>query len=265
MSLAAEFLQRAAPPGSTRYFALLYATPAERELLSTLFVIDSEIRASIYAAHEVAHTRLQWWRTEIDRLINRNAQHPATQALQSALPDADFSALHELLVAADMDVACMTYQTKAELDAYLIRSGSVLEFAASNKEARQQARQLGALIRRVETLRDLLIEAKAGRVYVPVDDLDARSITLENLRNKEAPKTLVDLVATEVQRVSAELNAIPLISRPLFVLGQLHIRLLKQIAAANHDVFAQRHELGPLQKVWTAWRAARRVNSVSVD
>lgn len=261
MSLAAEFLQRAAPPGSMRYFALLYATPVERDLLSTLFVIDSEIRASIDAAHEVAHTRLQWWRTEIDRLINRNAQHPATQALQAALPDADFSALHELLVAADMDVACMTYQTKTELDAYLIRSGSILEFAtASNQEARKHARQLGALIRRVETLRDLSIEAKSGRVYLPFDDLDARKITLENLRVKQPPKDLVDLVATEVQRVSQELNALTAISRPLVVLGELHARLLAQITATSHDVFSQRHELGPLQKVWTAWRAARRVN-----
>jgi 15-cis-phytoene synthase len=261
MSLAAEFLQRAAPPGSTRYFALLYATPTERELLSTLFVIDSEIRASIYAAHEVAHTRLQWWRTEIDRLINRNAQHPATQALQSALPNADFSVLHEVLVAADMDVACMTYQTKAELDAYLIRSGTVYEFAAQpSPEARLHARQLGTLLRRVETLRDLSIEAKAGRVYLPFDELDTRKITLENLRSTQPPKLLIDLVAAEVQRVATELNAIPLVSRPLTVLGQLHARLLTQITAADHDVFSQRHELGPLRKVWTAWRAARRVN-----
>ena len=53
-----------------RYFALLY-TPAEhRDALSALFVIDTELRDSAASAsHDVAHTRLQWWRAEIDRLV----------------------------------------------------------------------------------------------------------------------------------------------------------------------------------------------------
>ena len=80
-----DYINRAAPPGSMRYFALLYAPVEQRELLTALFVIDAEIRASAtQVAHEVAHTRLQWWRAEVDRLINRNAQHPATQVVQAA-------------------------------------------------------------------------------------------------------------------------------------------------------------------------------------
>src|SRR5690349_12842343 len=96
--LDAEYLNRAAPPGSMRYFALLYAAPEHRDAFTALMVIDSEIRASINAAHEVAHTRMQWWRAEVDRLVNRNPQHPATQLLQNALPNAEYSRLHELLV-----------------------------------------------------------------------------------------------------------------------------------------------------------------------
>jgi phytoene synthase len=93
--LDTDYIQRAAPPGSMRYFALLYAQPKQRDLLTALFVVDAEIRASaVQVAHEVAHARLQWWRAEIDRLVNRNAQHPATQLLQTAQPKADFSALH---------------------------------------------------------------------------------------------------------------------------------------------------------------------------
>ena len=163
-----DYINRAAPPGSMRYFALLYTPAGQRELLTALFVIDAEIRASAtQVAHEVAHTRLQWWRAEIDRLINRNTQHPATQVVQAALPTADFSILHELLVAADMDVARMTYNNSSELNGYLERSGGViLEFAAQGlrNASRQYARKLGGLIRRVETLRDLVMEARAGRV-----------------------------------------------------------------------------------------------------
>src|SRR3982751_3967640 len=104
-----DYIRRAAPSGSMRYFALLYSPADFRELLSALFVIEFEIRSSTNAAHEVAHTRMQWWRGEIDRLINRDAQHPATLVLQSAIPHANFSLLHEVLTAADMDLARMTF------------------------------------------------------------------------------------------------------------------------------------------------------------
>lgn len=253
-ALDPDFIQRAAPPGSMRYFSLLYTPPEQRESLTALFVVDSEIRATTHVAHEVAHTRLQWWRAEVDRLVNRNAQHPATQVLQAALPDADFSKLHELLVAADMDVARMTYSSTNELDAYLQRSGGILEFATPKSDSTR----LGALIRRVETIRDLSFDARAGRVYWPLDELDAKQVSVEQLRSNQPLYSIRALIATEVARLRSEFDALQCASRPLAVLAHLHARLLRRIANANHDVFTQRHQLGSIEKVWTAWRAARR-------
>ena len=43
---------------------------AVRRLRTTAATEVDEVRESILAAHEVAHTRLQWWRGEIDRLRN---------------------------------------------------------------------------------------------------------------------------------------------------------------------------------------------------
>ena len=45
--------------------------------------------------------------------------------------------------------------------------------------------------------------------------------------------------------------------RPLNVLAALHRRLLDRIAAHDYDVAARRIELGPVEKPWVAWRAAR--------
>jgi len=253
-----DYIKRAAPPGSMRYFALLYAAADQRELLTALFVIDAEIRASAtHAAHEVAHTRLQWWRAEIDRLINRNAQHPATQVVQAALPTADFSILHELLVAADMDVSRMTYNNSSELNGYLERSGGVLQLAVSDNQ-RKQARQLGALIRRVETLRDLSMDVRDGRAYWPLDQLEAEKVTIEHLRSPHPSNATNSLLAGETARIGRKFEELEASSRPLAVLARLHAQLLRRIERAHHDVFTQRHELGPLEKIWTAWRAARR-------
>jgi len=255
-----DYLNRAAPPGSMRYFALQYTTPEQRAALQALFVIDSEISASVNAAHEVAHTRMQWWRSEIDRLVNRNAQHPATKSLQSMLPDADFSQLHELLAAADMDLAHMTYNTAAELDAYLARSSTALHFAADNTA---QARELASWIRRVETLRDLAADIHDGRLYWPLDELDTAGVTLDALRAGKMTDAIRKVIATETQRLDDRYRALQKQStgpalRPLAVLAELHLKLLRRIAGADYDVLTQRHEVGPLQKVWTAWRAARQ-------
>ncbi len=256
-ALESDFLNRAAPPGSMRYFALLYASAKQRESLTALFVIDAEIRASTLAAHEVAHTRLQWWRAEIDRLVNRNAQHPATQTLQAAMPAAEFSILHELLMAADMDMAHMTYNTGPELNAYLHRSGGAI-FELASRSTDGNARRAGALIRRVETLRDLTIDSRNGRVYWPLDELENRKISIEQLARGQSTDAIRRLLATEIARLRAEFDVLQILYRPLIVLAKLHVQLLNRIERANCDVFSQRHELGPWKKSWTAWRAARR-------
>ena len=253
--LESDYAQRAAPPGSMRYFSLLYTPREQRELVMSLFVIDAEVRASIDAPHEVAHTRLQWWRAEIDRLINRNAQHPATQALQRSLPASDFSVLHEFLVSADMDLARMTYNSAAELHVYLERSGGTLLSLLTDDTA--LARRIGALVRRTETLRDLAMDARAGRIYWSLDDLEQRGIPLDSLRGPATP-ALKAIVADEIARWQQADDSTTGAPRPLAVLAALHIKLLDRMRRSADDVFSTRHELGPLEKVWTAWRAARR-------
>jgi 15-cis-phytoene synthase len=240
-----------------RYFALLYAPREQRELLTALFVVDAEIRASAtQVAHEVAHTRLQWWRAEIDRLINRNAQHPAMQVVQAALPEADFSSLHELLVSADMDVARMTYDNAKELSAYLERSGgTIFELLVGSRE---YARYAGAFIRRVETLRDLVVDSRAGRVYWALDDLERHQVPIESLSTGTPPASFNELIATEIANLRTQFAGLQPTSRPIHVLSALHNKLLSTIERAKYNVFAQRHELGPIEKSWTAWRAARR-------
>jgi phytoene synthase len=253
-ALDPDYINRAAPPGSMRYFALLYASPEQRALLTAIFVVEAEIRASASAAHEVAHTRLQWWRAEIDRLINRNAQHPATKALQELLPAADFSIVHEALTAADMDLARMTYNTAAELTAYLRRSGGAILQLLGDA---QNSAHVGAWIRRVETLRDLAADARAGRVYWALEELESHRVSLDDLRTGKSIDSLRLLIAQECERLRVELPKLSA-SRPLMVLAHLHTKLIDRIERANHDIFGRRHELGSLEKVWTAWRAARR-------
>jgi len=259
-----------------RFFALLYTPPELRDAVTSLFVIDAEIRESAQSAnHDVAHTRLQWWRTEIDRLVNGGPQHPATKLIHSddASRRREFAKLHELVVAADMDLARMTYVNANELRAYASRSGgAVAELIAialdekADAAARALANRLGIAVRLAEIVRDARADAYGGRLYVPLDVLDSHGARLEDFAAKEygapAKAALRAVAAIASEGFDAAMADIYRSSRaylrPLVVLAALHRRLLRQIAKRDFDVASERVDLGPLEKPWTAWRAARK-------
>jgi phytoene synthase len=271
-----SLVNRAAPAGSMRYFALLFTPADKRDAVTALYVIDAEIRESAQSAnHDVAHTRLQWWRQEVDRLVNANAQHPATKILGN-LPGVDrrqFARLHELIVAADMDLARMTYLNAKELRAYSARSGgTVQELVAivmtpgATDATLKAANRFGVGIRQTEMLRDVRQDAYDGRLYLPLEELQRHSVSIDDLRSKDISEkvraalrdfrasTLPDLIdpGTDLE------PAAKAYLRPVFVLAALHRRLLDRIAGSNYEVATQRIELGPVEKPWIAWRAARR-------
>jgi phytoene synthase len=242
--------------------------------LCALYVVEAEIRESALSAnHDVAHTRLQWWRAEIDRLVNGNPQHPATKLLSEIPGDrSGFSKLHEVAVAADMDLARMTYSNMRELRAYCSRSGGAIpELMAAQLVApaplddasRATANRLGSGVRQSEILRDLRQDACDGRVYLPQDRLTEHQVTLEDMRNRDVPPRLKaalreyrDVVKKELQAALASTSEQ---LRPLAVLAALHRRLLDRIAARDFDVATSRIDLGPIEKPWVAWRTARKL------
>lgn len=276
MSLLEEdLINRTAPPGSLRYFSLLYSPEERRESVLALYAIDTEIRESAKSAsHDVAHTRLTWWRAETDRLVNGNPQHPATRLLheRNSGDRSVFSKLHEVLAAADMDLARMTFSSQQELRAYCSRSGGAIQelvashLAAPNaldESARAAANKLGVGIRMAEIVRDLRQDAHDGNVYLPLDLLDQHELKNDHLRAREVDPKLKDALRKVRTNAIAELE-LPARGpqtehlRPIYVLAALSRKLLDRIAARNYDVATERIDLGPLQKPWTAWRAARK-------
>lgn len=266
-----SLVNKAAPAGSMRYFAILYAPREKRDVVTALYVIDAEIRAAAQSAnHDVAHTRLQWWRQEIDRLVNSNAQHPATMVVTDAGLDRRLLArLHELVVAADMDLARMTFLNSRELRAYSVRSGGLvqeliaelLKGSALNDMERAFASRIGTGVRQTEMLRDVRQDAYDGRLYLPLDLLEQSTVTIDDLRAREVSGAVKDVLARFRAVVLSQLDvrdaAGKAYLRPLVVLAALHRRLLDRIATLDYEVATQRIELGPIDKPWTAWRAAR--------
>jgi phytoene synthase len=273
-----QHLQHGLAPGSLRYFACLFSGSADRALVEAIYAFEAELQYVVSrTAHEAAHARLQWWRGELDRLAAGRPTHPLALAL---LPlrdrrNIDLTLLHEMLVAADLDLARMTYASWQELDAYLFRSAGsaqtlIATLLAAERHAspaeREFARRLGAAARQIEMLSALRHDLASGRLYLPLQVLEAAAIEPASFAQDPGTPTGQALVAEWRRRVQAELAALaPVLGDPAERRAQRHGLVL----AALHEQWLARlpghttpaggpARLAPLSRLWTAWRTALR-------
>ena len=267
--------QPGVPAGSLRWHAVLFSGAPDRSLLEALYAFDAELKRIVDSqSHEAAHARLQWWRGELDRLAAGRPSHPLGQAL---LPlrdcrGADPALLHERLVGADLDLARLTYLTWQELEAYLFRSAGALQTLiaaalAGDRELtateRDFARRLGAAVRQAELLHDLERDLARGRLYAPLQALEASGIDPQALAQRHELLMASEFVREWRGRVRAELDALPsLLTDPGQRSAQRHGLVLAALCARQLDrdeaTITGRAELVPLTRLWTAWRAATR-------
>jgi len=278
-----------AEPGSPRYFAWLYSTEEARAVLEPLLGIEREIESSLRPGleHAVAHIRLEWWRGEAARLAGGTPAHPLTQRLLAAGGEAvrTSAELGGLVDAAAWDLATATFETRAELDRHCERwacavtqplahagavtgaatAGAAADSGAGDAAALAFARRAGAALREIELLLDAVHEARAGRLRVPLDELEARGIEPAALARSPWPAALDELVQARLDVLRARLaEAVATLApgaqpalRGLLVWCALAHRHAGQ-AAAGAMPPAPPSRSSVLRDAWTAWRSARR-------
>jgi phytoene synthase len=267
--------QAGVSPGSLRWYAVLFSGARDRRLVEALYAFDAELTRIVDSqSHEAAHARLQWWRGELDRFAAGRPSHPLGQAL---LPlrrcrGGDPALLHERLVAADLDLARLTYLTWQELEAYLFRSAGTLQMLiaaalAGDRELsaaeRDFARRLGAAVRQAELLHDLERDLSRGRLYAPLQALEASGIDPQALGQRPGLLAASDFARGWRSKVRAELAALPsVLTDPEQRSAQRHGLVLAALCARRLDrdeaAVIGRAELAPFTRLWTAWRAAMR-------
>src|SRR6185312_1908557 len=167
-----------------RFLAWLYSTPSQQPVLAALCGIEREIGASLEPGldHHVAHTRLQWWREELDRFAAGKPVHPLTRELQARLPGSapampagsPPAGLSGLVDAATWDLAGATFERREELTAYCRRwaAAMVVPLGAAGVDWTD----FGAALCELELLGHLDRDARAGRLRVPLDELERAAV-----------------------------------------------------------------------------------------
>lgn len=268
-------LAQGLPPGSLRHFAVLYSGVRETTPLAAIYAFEHEIADTVRASnHDVAHTRLRWWRAEVDRLLQGEPLHPVTRALVPLAATGTLPLLHETLVAADIAVARMTFSNQNELAAYCFRAcGSLQTLAAQasalprglSKGEREFARELGSAICQTEMLRDIRLDLGQGRLHVPLERLEAAGVDPLTVRTDDTSSSFLALLYEWRDELRSRLSTLPqLLTKPErrtqrqgLILAALHLKLLQYI---EHDgeLARTRAEVPNWTRLWTAWRTALR-------
>lgn len=271
----ADQVREAVPAGSLRHLAVLFSGSSERPLLEAIYAYDAELRRIVHgSSHEAAHARLQWWRSELDRLAGGRPSHPLARAL---LPlrgrgETDLTLLHEMLVAADLDLARLTYLSWQELDAYLFRSAgapqTLIAAVLAGERAlapaeREFARRLGAAVRQERMLREIASDVARGRLYAPLQPLESAGVEPQSFGRSDDVAGAA-FIADWQARVRREIDALPTLlseaehrraQRHGLVLAELHARRMRRWPGPGGSP----RDLGPLTRLWTAWRTAVRL------
>ena len=271
-----------------RFLAWLYSTPSQQPVLAALCAIEREIGVSLRPGtdHQVAHTRLEWWREECRRCAAGSPAHPLTRELRTHLeqlaPAAGVDALAGLGGLVDIatwDLAGATFARREELTAHCRRwSAAMVTPLAPGAGTRAGGTQtgagesgwsdLGSALCELELLGRLAADARSGRLRIPLDELERAAVAPAMIATPPWPPELVAILRARHRALRQQLAAAVARLPPGTQQGTRGL-LVWAALARQASLRAERalprlpaaSIAGAAAANWLAWRAARAAAS----
>jgi 15-cis-phytoene synthase len=218
---------------------------------------------------------LAQWRVDVDQALDgSDFRHPALPALADVV--GRYGIPRDSLVAVidgvQMDFQADGFESFAELSDYCYHVAGAVGICClhiwgfDTAEALPLAVDCGRAFQLTNILRDVPEDARAGRCYLPREDLRRFGLTEADLRAAQIDPRLRELMAFEAARARTDFararRLIPLCHPPgrpiLDAMIRTYAALLGAIEARDYDVFRRRVELGRWKKMAIASAAVLR-------
>ena len=267
---------KAARSGSSFYYAFLFLPPERRAAITAFYAFCREVDDVVDEVHDpsVAATKLAWWRREVAAMFQGNPTHPVTQALQRHVGVYGIRADHLTAVidGCQVDLEQSRFLDFPGLARYCdLVAGVVGEVAArifghSAEATLQYAHQLGLAMQLTNIIRDVGEDARRGRIYLPMSELQAHDVKAHEILKRDAPWGYSDrftaLMQFQARRAHETYDsAMALLppadrgtQRPGLMMANIYRTLLREIERQGFQVLHQRTSLTPLRKLWIAAR-----------
>ncbi|MDN4038600.1 presqualene diphosphate synthase HpnD [Massilia sp. YIM B02443] len=264
--------QKTVQSGSSFYYSFLFLPPERRRAITALYAFCREVDDTVDDATDgsVARIKLAWWRTEVSKMYGGTPTHPVMLALQPHVATYDLQEQHLLAIVdgMEMDLDQSRYLDYAGLQRYCwhvagvvgILSASI--FGYTNPQTLQYAEKLGLAFQLTNIIRDVGDDARKGRIYLPVNDLQKFGVTANDLLKLQHSDKFEALMRFQAERAQAIYDeALALLpkedrraQRPGLMMAAIYRTLLDEIQRDGFHVLNQRISLTPLRKLWLAWK-----------
>ena len=261
---------RAAKSGSSFYYSFMFLPPEQRQAITALYAFCREVDDVVDECHDVslAQIKLEWWRQEVERIFAGTPTHPVGFALQDVLRRFKLpqEQLLEIIDGMAMDLSQTRYLDFKGLQLYCYRVASVVGllsveiFGYENRQTLKYAHDLGVALQLTNIIRDVGEDARRGRIYLPIEDLQRFGVLAKDILEARYSDAFRELMVFQAERAEqfyeqafAQLPAGDRkAQRPGLVMAAIYRTLLREIAADGFQVLDRRISLTPVRKVWIA-------------
>ena len=264
---------KAARSGSSFYYAFLFLPPEQRRAITAVYAFCREVDDVVDECTDasVARIKLAWWTKELHTLYQEHrAEHPVLQALQPHigtfdLREAQFQAIIDGM---EMDLDQSRYMDWPGLRKYCWHVAGVVGqlsaqiFTYQSDRTPAYAEKLGLALQMTNIIRDVGDDARRGRIYLPIDDLQKHNVKAADILNSRESDDFRALMAFQTARArSLYREAADLLDeqdrraqRPGLMMAAIYYTLLCEIEKDGWPVLSSRISLTPLRKLIIAWK-----------
>ncbi len=239
-------------------YSFLVLPDAQRQAIGLVWDFCRAVDDAVDEAPDesTATVEIGKWHDEVDRLFGTEA--PLTSQGQNLKPlVAAFSLsrppFNDLVDGVEMDLRHKRYQTFDELSGYCRRVASAVGlicieiFGARDSRSKDYAYNLGLALQLTNILRDVAVDLKNGRVYLPQEDLARFGVTEADLHAGVVTEPVRRLLAHQSQRArrfyTAAAQAMPHADAHRLVaaeiMGGIYFEILQRIERRGFDVFTE--------------------------
>ncbi|MGB4346396.1 MAG: presqualene diphosphate synthase HpnD [Burkholderiaceae bacterium] len=264
--------QKTAQSGSSFYYSFLFLPPQRRLAITALYAFCREVDDVVDECSDtmLARTKLVWWRKEVAQMLAGSPTHPVTKALAPHLQAFNIQGEHlqAVIDGMEMDLDQTRYLDYPGLQRYCWHVASVVGimsasiFGVTNPRTLAYAEKLGLAFQLTNIIRDVGEDARRGRIYLPVNELQAHGVPAADLLNARHSERFEALMQAQVRRAQACYDeAFALLppedrraQRPGLIMAAIYRTVLDEIERDGFHVLEHKISLTPIRKLWLAWK-----------
>jgi phytoene synthase len=240
------------------YYAFLVLPAEERRAIIAVWdfcrAVDDAVDEE-WSGQPGGRAAVEFWRRELAACfaggVPSTPQATAVQPFVArfALPR---QAFEDVIDGVEMDLERNRYQTFDDLRQYCRRVASAVGmiciriFGCTSPQSVEYADNLGIALQLTNILRDVRSDLERGRVYLPLDDLDAFGCSIDDLRRETMTEPMRKLIAFECERARSfyrrAVDVRPLEDRKRLTAAEImravYFETLRRIERRGYDVFA---------------------------